>query len=63
MMLNTNLGPTLEQIFEDPNSLKNLSAALGNVSIESSNITMENATVLGKLPFYLYLTFFFTFLS
>ncbi|KAG1950227.1 hypothetical protein F2P79_011787 [Pimephales promelas] len=46
MMLNTNLGPALEQIFEDPNSLKNLSVALGNVPIESSNITMENATVL-----------------
>ncbi|CAM4731470.1 unnamed protein product [Leuciscus chuanchicus] len=44
--LNTNLGPTLEKIFNDSNSLKNLSAALGDFPIEVGQIAMETAEVL-----------------
>ncbi|KAK7127426.1 hypothetical protein R3I93_020113 [Phoxinus phoxinus] len=40
MSLNENLGHELETIFNDSNSLKDLIAALGNVSIEVGQISM-----------------------
>lgn len=50
--LNTNLSLTLEKIFNDSDSLKNLSAALGDVPIEGGQIDMETPEVSGKLLFY-----------
>ncbi len=41
MFLNNNLGPIMEKIFNDSDSLKNLSIALGNVSIQDAQINME----------------------
>lgn len=52
MFLNNDLGPTLEKIFNDSNSFKNLSVALGNVSIERGQITMETVEIYSKLLFY-----------
>ncbi|XP_016296953.1 uncharacterized protein LOC107654422 [Sinocyclocheilus anshuiensis] len=40
MFLNNDLGPTLEKIFNDSDSFKNLSIALGNASIQDARITM-----------------------
>ncbi|XP_059394195.1 uncharacterized protein LOC132126745 [Carassius carassius] len=41
MSLNNDLGPTLEKIFNDADSFQNLSIALGNVSIQVDQMTME----------------------
>ncbi len=51
MFLNNDLGPTLEKIFNDSDSLKNLSLALGNVSIQDAQITMEPVKISSKLLF------------
>ncbi len=51
MFLNNDLGPTLEKIFNDSDSLKNLSIALGNVSIQDAQITMEPVKISSKLLF------------
>ncbi|XP_056591139.1 mucin-12 isoform X2 [Triplophysa dalaica] len=41
IFLNQELGPALERIFNDSNSLGNLSVALGNVSIQNTEIIMQ----------------------
>ncbi|XP_043108809.1 mucin-3A-like isoform X2 [Puntigrus tetrazona] len=45
MFLNNDLEPTLEKIFNDSDSFKNLSIALGNVFIQDARITMEPVTI------------------
>lgn len=45
MFLNNDLELTLEKIFNDSNSFNNLSAALGNVSIERGQITMDKVEI------------------
>lgn len=52
MFLNNDLGPTLEKIFNDSDSFKNLSIDLGNVAIQSDQITMEPVKISSKLLFY-----------
>ncbi len=53
MFLNNDLGPTLEKIFNDSDSFKNLSIALGNVSIQDAQITMEPVKISCKLLFFI----------
>ncbi|XP_016373867.1 mucin-12-like [Sinocyclocheilus rhinocerous] len=45
MFLNNDLGPTLEKIFNDSDSFKNLSIALGNASIQNAEITMGTVEI------------------
>lgn len=50
--LNDDLGPKLITIFNDTNSLKNLSIALGDIPIEVGQIALETPEVFSKLLFY-----------
>ncbi len=52
MFLNNDLGPTLEKIFNDSDSFKDLSIALSNVSIQDAQISMEPVKISSKLLFY-----------
>ncbi|XP_026103432.1 uncharacterized protein LOC113074942 [Carassius auratus] len=45
MFLNNDLGPTLEKIFNDSDSLKSLSIALGNASIQNAQIIMGTVEI------------------
>lgn len=53
MFLNNDLELTLEKIFNDSNSFNNLSAALGNVSIERGQITMDKVEIWSKFFFFI----------
>ncbi|XP_059384985.1 mucin-4-like [Carassius carassius] len=45
MFLNNDLGPTLEKIFNDSDSFKRLSIALGNASIQNAQIIMGTVEI------------------
>lgn len=49
IFLNEELGPALERIFNESNSLGNLSVALGNVSIQNTQIIMQAVEISSKL--------------
>ncbi len=51
MFLNNDLGPTLEKIFNDSDSFKNLSIALDNADIQGDQIIMEPVKISSKLLF------------
>lgn len=53
LFLNNDLGPTLEKIFNDSNSFKNLSIALGNVDIERGEIAMETVEIHSKFFYFI----------
>ncbi len=54
MFLNNDLGPTLEKIFNDSDSFKNLSIALGNADIQDAQIIMEPVKISRKLLFFFF---------